>query len=60
LLQLRGDQGARSVLALHEVHRVEVNDEGCVLDVDTLDALALAEKRLSERHRQKSSANRPL
>lgn len=57
LLQLKGDHGARSVLAQHEVHRVEVDDEGCVLDVDTLDALAFAEKRLSERRRQKSSAN---
>lgn len=57
LLQLKGDQGARSVLAQHEVHRVDVNDDGCVLDVDTLDALVFAEKRLSERCRQKSSAN---
>ena len=50
LLQLTGDQGARSVLAKHAVHRLEVEDEGCVLDVDTVDALALAKTRMQKTH----------
>jgi molybdenum cofactor cytidylyltransferase len=49
LLQLTGDQGARSVLAQHEVCRMDVNDEGCVLDVDTVDVLALAQIRIQEK-----------
>ena len=48
LLQLTGDQGARSVVAQHTVCRLEVNDEGCVLDVDTVEALALAEIRMQK------------
>lgn len=48
LSQLTGDQGARAVLALHNPCRVEVEDEGCVLDVDTVDALALAELRMQK------------
>ena len=49
LSQLRGDQGARSVLAHHEVYRVAVDDDGCVLDVDTVDVLVLAQLRLQEK-----------
>lgn len=49
LLALRGDQGARSVLAQHAVCRLPVDDEGCVLDVDTVDALAQAERVLLAR-----------
>ena len=48
LLQLTGDQGARSVVAQHTVCRLEVKDEGCVLDVDTVEALALAEIRMQK------------
>jgi molybdenum cofactor cytidylyltransferase len=48
LLQLTGDQGARAVVAQHTVCRLEVKDEGCMLDVDTLDALALAEMRMQK------------
>lgn len=49
LLALRGDQGARSVVAQHAVCRLPVDDEGCVLDVDTVDALAQAERVLLAR-----------
>lgn len=50
LLKLTGDQGARSVVAQHTVCRLEVNDEGCVFDVDTVDALALAEIKMQKTH----------
>ena len=43
LLQLTGDHGARAVVAQHTVCRLDVADQGCVLDVDTVDALAWAE-----------------
>ncbi len=50
LLQLTGDQGARAVVAQHEVCRLEVDDEGCVLDVDTLDVLIQVETRMQKNH----------
>jgi molybdenum cofactor cytidylyltransferase len=34
LLALTGDAGARSVLAAHPPHPIEVDDPGCVLDID--------------------------
>ncbi len=43
LQALQGDAGARSVVAQRGAWRLEVSDPGCVLDVDTLDALAQAE-----------------
>lgn len=49
LSQLTGDQGARSVVAQYPVCRVDVDDEGCVLDVDTVDALAWAEIQMQKR-----------
>ena len=39
---LRGDEGARSVVAQQGSFRLDVQDPGCVLDVDTVDALAHA------------------
>lgn len=48
LTQLTGDQGARAVVAQYPVCRLEVEDEGCMLDVDTVDALAFAEIRLQK------------
>ncbi len=48
LLKLTGDQGARAVVAQHTVHRLDVADAGCVLDVDTVDALALAEVHMKK------------
>lgn len=44
LCALRGDEGARSVLRGLEMTHVEVDDIGCVLDVDTPEALALAQR----------------
>jgi len=35
LLSLSGDAGARSVLAAHEPLLIEVDDPGCLLDIDT-------------------------
>ena len=52
LLQLTGDQGARIVVAQHGVCRLDVDDEGCVLDVDTVDLLQQVEMRM-----QKNSVN---
>ncbi len=57
LLQLTGDFGARAVVAQHTVCRLDVDDEGCVLDVDTVDALTFAETRMQDRGIQKGSAN---
>jgi molybdenum cofactor cytidylyltransferase len=48
LLALTGDHGARAVVAQHAVYRLDVDDEGCVLDVDTVDALALAQTRMQK------------
>ncbi len=50
LLQLTGDQGARAVVAQHMVCCVDVDDEGCVLDVDTVDTLALVQTRMQKSH----------
>ena len=48
LLQVTGEHGARTVVAQHEVYAIDVEDEGCVLDVDTVQALALAQSRLRQ------------
>ena len=50
LLQLTGDHGARAVVAQHTVSRLDVEDEGCVLDVDTVEALAMAQARMQKSH----------
>jgi molybdenum cofactor cytidylyltransferase len=39
LLALQGDEGARRICQRHHAHRVVLDDAGCVLDVDTPDAL---------------------
>jgi molybdenum cofactor cytidylyltransferase len=44
LLALSGDQGAKSVMQQHAPWRLELDDIGCILDVDTPDALAEAER----------------
>jgi molybdenum cofactor cytidylyltransferase len=49
LRALQGDEGARSVVAQRGAWRLEVSDPGCVLDVDTLDALAQAEVLMQRR-----------
>ena len=44
LRALQGDVGAQSVVAAHApVHRIAVDDAGCVLDVDTPEALQAAQ-----------------
>jgi molybdenum cofactor cytidylyltransferase len=48
LLQLAGDQGARAVLAQRQVCRLDVDDEGCVLDVDTVELLQQVEMRMQK------------
>lgn len=40
LVALRGDEGARAVLAAHPPHRVGVADRGVLLDFDTAESLA--------------------
>ncbi len=49
LLQLSGDHGARALLHAHKVHRLELADEGIVLDVDTLSDLDVVQNRISSR-----------
>lgn len=41
LILLRGDEGARRVMARYPAHGVDVDDPGVLLDVDTTDDLAL-------------------
>jgi molybdenum cofactor cytidylyltransferase len=48
LLNLQGDEGARGVVARYGFTRLAVDDEGAVLDVDTVQALAQAAQRLSQ------------
>ena len=50
LMALGGDGGAQSVVAAHApVHRIAVDDEGCVLDVDTPEALQAAQTLWQQR-----------
>ena len=51
LAMLAGDEGARSLVQCRGPALVEVEDEGCVTDVDTVQALAQAEALLSQRPR---------
>ena len=44
LLALSGDEGARRVMTQYTPWRLELDDIGCVLDVDTPQALAEAER----------------
>lgn len=43
LLALQGDQGARAVAAARRVFKLEVDDIGCITDVDTVELLNEAE-----------------
>jgi CTP:molybdopterin cytidylyltransferase MocA len=38
------------VVAQHVVGRIDVEDEGCVVDVDTVDALIQVETRMQKNH----------
>ena len=53
LLNLQGNKGAAQVIraqaAINSVVLIEVDDAGCVTDIDTLDDLARAEKLLAGR-----------
>lgn len=49
LMALQGDRGAAPVLRDCEVTSVATDDEGCVLDVDTVDLLAQAERLWRDR-----------
>lgn len=48
LAALAGPRGAASVLRAHAVTQLAVGDRGIVLDIDTVDALAAAERWLRE------------
>lgn len=50
LLALTGDEGAKSVLQLYGTQLIDLDDVGCILDVDTPQALAEAERIWRERH----------
>lgn len=50
LLALSGDEGAKRVMQQHAPHRIAVDDAGCILDVDTPQALAEAERIWHHRH----------
>lgn len=45
LLALQGDEGARRICQQHHAHRLALDDAGCVLDVDTPDALEQVQSR---------------
>jgi molybdenum cofactor cytidylyltransferase len=53
LLNLKGNQGAAQVIraqaAINSVAFIEVDDDGCVTDIDTLDDLRRAELLLAQR-----------
>lgn len=48
LLALQGDEGARSIVHNRRALQLAVNDPGCVLDVDTWDALQVAQAMLDK------------
>ena len=54
LLALSGDSGARAVVQRYGAHVLPVDDAGCVMDVDTPEALETARQRLA------ASAQAPL
>lgn len=51
LLALAGDRGAAAVVREHGAFELPSDDEGCVMDVDTLQALDEAESLLARRGR---------
>ncbi len=44
LLKLQGDQGAKRIMNQYDLHFIPVEDVGCILDVDTPEALSLAQQ----------------
>jgi molybdenum cofactor cytidylyltransferase len=55
LLSLQGDRGARSVASSRQSLRLMVDDPGCVLDVDTWDALKFAQTLIDEKRKTSPS-----
>jgi len=46
LVMLKGDEGARRLLARYPTAAVELDDPGVLFDIDTVDDLAVAQRRL--------------
>lgn len=46
LVMLKGDEGARRLLARYPTAAVELDDPGVVFDIDTVDDLAVAQRRI--------------
>ncbi len=46
LMMLKGDEGARRLLARYPTAAVELDDPGVVFDIDTVDDLAVAQRRI--------------
>jgi molybdenum cofactor cytidylyltransferase len=46
LVMLKGDEGARRLLARYPTAAVELDDPGVLFDIDTVDDLAIAQRRL--------------
>lgn len=44
LLKLQGDLGAKHIMDKYDLHLIPLEDMGCILDVDTPKALALAQQ----------------
>lgn len=57
LLALSGDEGAKSVVQGHTAQRIDLDDIGCLLDVDTPQALAEAERIWRERQQSETGHN---
>ena len=48
LVMLKGDEGARRLLARYPTAPVELDDPGVLIDIDTVADLALAQRRVAE------------
>ena len=46
LVMLKGDEGARRLLARYPTAAVELDDPGVLFDIDTVDDLAVAQRRI--------------
>ena len=58
LVQLRGDEGARRLMARYPSQGIELDDPGVLMDVDTLDDLAVV--RASAAQAVHAAAGAPL
>jgi molybdenum cofactor cytidylyltransferase len=48
LVMLKGDEGARRLLARYPTAAVELDDPGVLFDIDTVDDLAVARRRIDD------------